>query len=61
MSFDHGPLKILYPYGYCPFYPSCSEYTRQAILKYGVLRGAFKGGGRVLRCHPWTDGGIDQP
>ncbi len=61
VSFDHGPLKILYPYGYCPFYPSCSEFTRQSILKDGVVKGISKGTYRILRCHPWTEGGVDHP
>lgn len=61
LSFDHGPMKVLYPYGYCPFYPSCSEYCRQSVVKYGVVRGLGKGVWRVLRCNPWSDGGIDKP
>ncbi|MCH8049478.1 membrane protein insertion efficiency factor YidD [Patescibacteria group bacterium] len=60
LSFDHGLLRFLYPYGYCQFYPSCSEYCRQAILKRGVLQGLALGGWRVLRCHPWSKGGIDR-
>jgi putative membrane protein insertion efficiency factor len=61
VSFDHGPLKALYPYGYCPFYPSCSEYARQSIMKDGVVKGILKGSWRICRCHPFTEGGIDQP
>jgi hypothetical protein len=61
LSFDHGPLKDLYPHGFCPFFPSCSEYCRQAILKDGVALGLGKGALRVLRCHPWAEGGIDKP
>lgn len=37
----------------CVFYPSCSEYARQAVLKYGVFRGFLLGLKRVVRCHPW--------
>ena len=43
----------------CRFYPSCSEYTKEAIEKYGVLKGSAKGLGRVLRCHPLSRGGYD--
>ncbi|MBP6883792.1 MAG: membrane protein insertion efficiency factor YidD [Candidatus Pacebacteria bacterium] len=43
----------------CVFYPSCSEYTKQAIEKYGVLRGIYLGLGRILRCHPWQKNHID--
>lgn len=61
LSFDHGPLKVLYPHGFCRFHPTCSEYTKQSILKYGFFRGGFKGARRILRCHPWSEGGIDHP
>lgn len=43
----------------CVFYPTCSEYTKQAVLKYGVLKGVFLGTRRVLRCHPWQKSHID--
>ena len=43
----------------CRYEPSCSLYTVQAIEKYGVFRGLFKGILRVLRCHPFARGGFD--
>ena len=43
----------------CRFYPSCSEYTYQAIEKYGALRGGWMGVRRVSRCHPFNPGGYD--
>ena len=43
----------------CRFYPTCSEYTRQAIVKYGVLKGGWLGVKRICRCHPWNEGGYD--
>jgi putative membrane protein insertion efficiency factor len=43
----------------CRFTPSCSLYTLQAIERYGLLRGSFMGGWRVLRCHPFSEGGYD--
>lgn len=43
----------------CRFYPSCSEYTYQAIEKYGVRRGGWMGLRRLSRCHPWHPGGFD--
>lgn len=43
----------------CRFYPTCSEYTRQAIVKYGVLKGGWLGLKRICRCHPGNEGGYD--
>ncbi len=43
----------------CRFYPSCSEYTLQAVAKYGVFKGGWLGVKRVLRCHPFHAGGYD--
>ena len=43
----------------CRFYPSCSEYTYQAVEKYGVLRGSLMGGWRIMRCNPFNKGGYD--
>lgn len=43
----------------CRFYPSCSDYTYQAIDRYGLWRGGLKGAWRILRCNPWNDGGYD--
>jgi putative membrane protein insertion efficiency factor len=45
----------------CRFMPSCSEYMIQAVLKYGPIRGAWKGLCRLGRCHPWHPGGYDPP
>lgn len=59
LSFDHGPLSILYSEGFCRFQPTCSEYTYQAVEKYGVLKGSFLGFWRILRCHPWSKGGYN--
>lgn len=46
---------------HCRFYPSCSEYTKIAIKKYGVQKGFIKGFYRILRCHPFNSGGVDLP
>lgn len=43
----------------CRFTPSCSEYTRQAILRYGSLKGCWMGACRIARCNPWHPGGDD--
>ena len=43
----------------CKFYPSCSEYTKQAIEKYGAIKGTIIGIKRILRCNPFSKGGYD--
>ncbi len=43
----------------CRFYPSCSEYARQAILKHGLLKGGWLALKRLARCHPLSPGGYD--
>ena len=43
----------------CRFAPSCSEYTSDAIFKFGVFKGSWIGLKRILRCHPWNSGGYD--
>lgn len=43
----------------CKYYPTCSEYTKQAIEKYGVLKGVMLGMWRILRCNPFSKGGYD--
>jgi hypothetical protein len=45
--------------GQCRFYPSCSSYTRQAIDKHGVGKGLVLGVRRLLKCHPFHPGGLD--
>jgi len=43
----------------CRFYPTCSEYMAQAVMKYGAFRGVLMGLRRLLRCHPLHRGGYD--
>jgi len=45
----------------CRFYPSCSEYSFQAIEKYGLIKGIWLAVKRILRCQPWAPGGVDLP
>ena len=43
----------------CRYYPSCSAYTLGSIQQHGVIRGVALGAWRILRCHPWAKGGVD--
>ncbi|MCW8452247.1 membrane protein insertion efficiency factor YidD [Legionella quinlivanii] len=43
----------------CRFYPSCSDYALSAIQQFGICKGIWYAIGRLLRCHPWADGGFD--
>lgn len=43
----------------CIYYPTCSEYARLAICKYGALKGSLLAVRRILRCHPFHNGGYD--
>lgn len=46
---------------HCKYVPSCSEYMLLAVERYGALRGVIKGLWRVLRCNPFSKGGLDLP
>lgn len=59
VSLDHGLPNRIFKTGTCRFYPSCSQYTYESVEKFGFVRGLFLGSKRVLRCHPWNEGGHD--
>ena len=43
----------------CKYYPSCSEYAVQSVRSYGILKGLVLAAWRLLRCNPWSHGGVD--
>ena len=57
-----GYRYLLSPWlgSHCRFYPSCSCYAQTAVERYGALRGSAMAMTRLLRCHPWSAGGIDE-
>lgn len=59
LSPDTGWFRVYYPHGYCRYTPTCSEYTYQAVKKFGTIKGLLKGLWRILRCNPWSQGGHD--
>ncbi|MCL5784640.1 MAG: membrane protein insertion efficiency factor YidD [Patescibacteria group bacterium] len=50
LSFDRGVLAFLAPGGACKHSPSCSEYTKQMVEKYGIIQGMKLGGQRIISC-----------
>lgn len=43
----------------CRYFPTCSDYTKEAVEKHGAIKGLVLGAGRISRCHPWAKGGYD--
>jgi putative membrane protein insertion efficiency factor len=54
-------IAPLLPANTCKYHPTCSEYAALAIRKHGVVRGLPRAGWRLLRCNPWSHGGVDYP
>lgn len=54
-------VGALFPPGQCKYHPSCSRYAIGAFHRYGVLRGSVLAVWRLLRCNPWSHGGVDYP
>lgn len=59
LSPDQGVLKIFFPHGFCRFHPHCSEYSKQAFEKHNIIKGIYLSLWRILRCNPWSKGGLD--
>lgn len=60
-SFFHGTIMraLFLSDTSCRFSPHCSDYTYEAVNKYGSLKGLWLGLKRIIRCHPWNKGGFD--
>jgi uncharacterized protein len=54
-------VSRLLPANTCKYHPSCSEYAVLAIRRHGVFKGVAMGAWRLLRCNPWSGGGVDYP
>lgn len=60
LSPDHSAVGKTDPFKGCKFYPSCSVYATQTFEKKGLALGLPKVLWRLLRCHPWSKGGVDE-
>ena len=49
----------LFARGSCKYHPTCSQYALDALRRYGLVRGSVLAGWRLLRCNPWSRGGVD--
>jgi putative membrane protein insertion efficiency factor len=52
-------LGLLFPAS-CKYHPSCSQYAIEALRRHGLVRGSVLAGWRLLRCNPWSHGGVDR-
>jgi uncharacterized protein len=52
-------LGLLVRPGTCKYHPTCSQYAIDALHKHGLVKGSAKAGWRLLRCNPWSAGGVD--
>ncbi len=59
LSPDHSWLKSRFPHGYCRFYPSCSQYTREAVGRFGAVKGLWLGARRIAKCNPFIQPRVD--
>jgi putative membrane protein insertion efficiency factor len=50
---------LLTPAGTCKYHPSCSQYALDALHAHGLVKGSAKAAWRLLRCNPWSHGGVD--
>ena len=50
---------LLTPAGTCKYHPICSQYALDALHAHGLVKGSAKAAWRLLRCNPWSHGGVD--
>ncbi len=59
LSPDHGWFRSKWPYGYCRYQPTCSQYAIDSLHAHGALKGSLKAAWRILRCNPFAQPGAD--
>lgn len=59
LSPDTGWVSARHPYGFCRYYPTCSSYAAESIMRHGLVRGLLRAARRIVRCTPWHQGGHD--
>ena len=65
VSRDRPRLRLAHTFGLltppntCKYHPSCSQYALDALRAHGLVKGSAKAGWRLLRCNPWSHGGVD--
>ncbi len=56
---DLYQITPLHCHSYCRYEPTCSQYTKEAIIEYGIFKGTWMGFKRILKCNPWGGYGFD--
>lgn len=59
ISPDHGWFRARFPYGYCRYYPSCSQYTIDSLREHGVTKGLWLALKRIIKCNPFSTPSVD--
>lgn len=60
LSPDYGLFRARHQYGFCRFYPTCSQYAKEAIEKNGLFKGILLGLKRIIKCSPWAEPKVDR-
>lgn len=59
ISPDHGWFRARFPYGYCRYYPSCSQYAIDSLREHGVTKGLWLALKRIIKCNPFSTPSVD--